>query len=92
MSGGGYSVSPTSTLANAGAFQSVNAPLLNQGTLTNSGTMLSGLVNAGSARQQRTSPAASVANTAGTLGRQRHGIVGNVPTPASSRPATRSAR
>jgi autotransporter-associated beta strand protein len=49
VTGGGYSVSPTSTLINVGTFQSVNAVLLNQGTLTNSGVMLSSLMNAGSA-------------------------------------------
>ncbi|WP_422003389.1 autotransporter domain-containing protein [Reyranella sp.] len=49
VTGGGYAVSPTSTLSNAGTFQSVNASLLNQGTLANSGTMISDLVNAGSA-------------------------------------------
>jgi autotransporter-associated beta strand protein len=50
VSGGGYSVAPTSTLTNAGTFQLVNAPaLLNQGTLSNSGTLLSNLTNAGTA-------------------------------------------
>jgi autotransporter-associated beta strand protein len=48
VTGGGYAVSPGSTLANAGTFQSVNASLFNQGTLANSGTMLSSLVSSGS--------------------------------------------
>jgi autotransporter-associated beta strand protein len=48
VTGGGYAVSSTSTLINAGAFQSVNAALLNQGTLVNSGTMISSLVTSGS--------------------------------------------
>ena len=47
VTAGGYSVSPSSTLSNAGTFQSVNASLLNQGTLSNSGTMLTNLVNTG---------------------------------------------
>jgi autotransporter-associated beta strand protein len=49
VTGGGYSVSSGSTLSNAGTVQSVNASLLNLGVLTNSGTMLSDVVNAGSA-------------------------------------------
>ncbi|MBM3649232.1 MAG: phosphatase PAP2 family protein, partial [Alphaproteobacteria bacterium] len=48
VSGGGYAVTPTATLANAGTFQSVNAALLNQGSLSNSGSMLSNLSNSGS--------------------------------------------
>ena len=48
VTGGGYAVSATSTLNNAGTFQSVNASLLNQGTLINSGTMLSSLATTGS--------------------------------------------
>lgn len=49
VTGGGYAVSANSTLVNAGTFQSVNAVLSNQGTLANSGTMLSSLVTSGSA-------------------------------------------
>ena len=48
VTGGGYAVSANATLNNAGTFQSVNAPLLNQGTLTNSGSMLSSLATSGS--------------------------------------------
>jgi autotransporter-associated beta strand protein len=48
VTGGGYAVQPGSTLNNAGTFQSVNASLLNQGTLINSGTMLSSLATTGS--------------------------------------------
>jgi autotransporter-associated beta strand protein len=47
VTGGGYAVSPTSTLTNAGTFQSVNAPLSSQGALTNSGLMVSSLSNGG---------------------------------------------
>ena len=47
VTGGGYAVAATSTLNNAGTFQSVNASLLNQGTLINSGTMLSSLATSG---------------------------------------------
>ncbi|GEP55860.1 autotransporter domain-containing protein [Reyranella soli] len=48
VTGGGYAVSPGATLNNAGTFQSVNASLLNQGTIVNNGTMLSSISNAGS--------------------------------------------
>ena len=48
VTGGGYAVSPGATLNNGGTFQSVNASLLNQGTIVNSGTMLSSIGNAGS--------------------------------------------
>jgi autotransporter-associated beta strand protein len=47
VTGGGYAVQPGSTLNNAGTFQSVNASLSNQGTLVNSGTMLSSLATSG---------------------------------------------
>jgi outer membrane autotransporter protein len=47
VTAGGYSVSPSSTLSNAGTFQSVNSVLFNQGTLVNSGTMLSSLASTG---------------------------------------------
>ena len=48
VTGGGYAVSASSTLNNAGTFQSVGALLVNQGTLLNSGTMLSSLATTGS--------------------------------------------
>jgi autotransporter-associated beta strand protein len=54
VSGGGYSVSSSSTLTNGGTFQSVNSVLLNQGTLANSGLMITDLVNAGSATNNGT--------------------------------------
>jgi autotransporter-associated beta strand protein len=66
VTGGGYSVSPTSTLTNGGTFQSVNASLLNQGTLSNTGTMMTDLVNAGTATNNGTITG-SIANF-GTLG------------------------
>jgi autotransporter-associated beta strand protein len=47
VSGGGYMVSPTSTLSNAGTFQSVNSVLSNFGTLNNNGTMVSSVANYG---------------------------------------------
>ena len=48
VTGGGYVVSPSSTLNNAGTVRSVNIALLNQGTLVNTGTMLGDLLNSGS--------------------------------------------
>ncbi|MGE0234913.1 autotransporter domain-containing protein [Methylocystis sp.] len=49
VTGGGYQVAPGSTLVNGGVFQSVNASLVNLGTLSNTGDMLSNLVNGGDA-------------------------------------------
>ena len=49
VSGGGYAVSPSSTLANGGTFQSTSAILVNLGTLTNVGSFLSDINNSGTA-------------------------------------------
>ncbi|NUJ81525.1 autotransporter domain-containing protein [Methylocystis sp. FS] len=49
ITGGGYRVAHGSTLVNGGVFQSVNASLVNLGTLSNTGDMLSDLVNGGAA-------------------------------------------
>lgn len=48
VSAGGYAVAPNAKLTNDGTFTSVNASLLNLGTLRNSGLLASPLVNGGS--------------------------------------------
>ncbi len=62
VSGGGYSVASGATLENAGTFQSVNASLVNQGTLNNSGALNTDLVNTGTATNTGTING-SIANT-----------------------------
>jgi outer membrane autotransporter protein len=47
VTGGGYTVSPTSYLSNAGTVQSVGVPLQSYGSFTNSGTLLGNLSNYG---------------------------------------------
>jgi outer membrane autotransporter protein len=48
VSNGGYAVASGNSLANAGTFVEVNAPLLNAGTASNSGLLLGDLSNSGS--------------------------------------------
>jgi autotransporter-associated beta strand protein len=47
VTGGGYTVSPTSFLSNAGTVQSVGVPLQNYGSLTNNGTIAGTVTNYG---------------------------------------------
>ncbi|WP_147157414.1 phosphatase PAP2 family protein, partial [Reyranella soli] len=47
VTGGGYTVSPTSYLGNAGTVQSVGVPLQNYGSLTNNGTIAGTVANYG---------------------------------------------
>ena len=105
VSGGGYAVGATSTLDNAGTFQSVNAPLLNQGTIANSGTMLGSLATSGAVSNTgsitgNVTNAGSFANNGTVNGaftmraccRATARSSAAWPTLAWCRPATRSAR
>ncbi len=47
LTNGGYAVAPGATLLNAGAVQSINAPLVNQGTLINNGTLSANVASTG---------------------------------------------